>query len=155
MITNRISQEQFQTIVLPITKKDLPHLDKKFWSFDWKKEAKFANRIVYKLATLENPNVIQGLISLSDLGDHVFVNLIESAVFNRGKDRLYEGVAGNLFAFACQQSIEKGYDGFVVMEAKTKLIAYYRDAFGAQRMGNSLRMFLDERVAEKLINYFL
>ncbi|WP_288427589.1 hypothetical protein [uncultured Spirosoma sp.] len=127
MITNRISQEQFQTIFLEVTKKDLPSLPKKLWAFDWRKEIKLTDRVVYKLTTQENPTVIQGLISWSDLGDHIFVNLVESAPFNRGAERLYQGVAGNLFAIACQESFTRGYDGFVVFESKTKLLNHYRD----------------------------
>ncbi|GAB3701916.1 hypothetical protein GCM10027592_30710 [Spirosoma flavus] len=155
MITNRISQEQFQTIYFETTKKDLPRLNKKFWSFDWKQEIKLTDRIVYKLTTQENPDVIQGLISWSDLGDHIFINVVESALFNRGKERLYQGVAGNLFAIACQESFKKGYDGFIVFESKTKLIGHYRDLLGAQRLGNSIRMFIDTQAANQLIKLYL
>lgn len=155
LITNRISQEQFQTIHLEITKKDLPRLDKKFWSFDWRKEAKSSNRIVYKLTTHENPDVIQGLISWSDFGDHLFINLVELASFNRGNDRLYQGVSGNLFAIACQESFAKGYDGFIVFESKTKLVSHYQALLGAQRLGSSIRMFVDTQAAHHLIKLYL
>ncbi|QMW03733.1 hypothetical protein [Spirosoma foliorum] len=155
MITNRISQEQFQTIFLEIEKKDLPRLNKKFWSFDWKKEIKLVNRVVYKLTTQENPDVIQGLISWSDFGDHIFINVVESAPFNRGVERLYQGVAGNLFAIACQESFARGYDGFIVFESKTKLINHYQDLLGAQRLGSSIRMFVDTQAASHLIKLYL
>ena len=155
LIANRISQEQFQTVFLEITKKDLPHLTKKLWSFDWRKEIKLANRVVSKLTTQENPDVIQGLISWSDLGDHIFINVVESAPFNRGKERLYQGVSGNLFAFACQESFARGYDGFLVFESKTKLINHYRDLLGAQRLGSSIRMFVDTQAANQLIKLYL
>lgn len=155
LIINRISQEQFQTTFLEVTKKDLPSLSKKFWSFDWKREIKLTDRVVYKLTTQENPTVIQGLISWSDLGDHIFVNLIESAPFNRGEERLYQGVAGNLFAIACQESFARGYDGFIVFESKTKLINHYSDLLGAQRLGGSIRMFVDSQAATHLIKFYL
>ncbi|QJD80217.1 hypothetical protein [Spirosoma rhododendri] len=155
MITNRISKEQFQTTFFRITKDDLPLLQKKFWLFDWKKEIKTAERVVYKLTTRENPAVIQGLISCSDFGDHMFVNLVESASFNRGENRLYQGVAGNLFAIICQESFDKGYDGFIVFESKTKLVSHYRDLLGAQRLGNSVRMFVDTKAASQLIKNYL
>lgn len=155
LITNRISQEQFQTVFLEITKKDLPGLHKKFWSFDWKREIKLADRVVYKLTTQENPDVIQGLISWSDLGDHIFINVVESAPFNRSKERLYQGVAGNLFAIACQESFVRGYEGFIVFESKTKLINHYRELLGAQRLGNSIRMFVDTQAANDLIKLYL
>lgn len=155
MIINRISQEQFQTSCFELTGKDVGRLTKKLWLFNWKKEINSTDRTVYKLTTKENPDVIQGLISWSDLGDHLFVNLVESAIFNRGKERLYQGVAGNLFAVVCQKSFSKGYDGFVVFESKTALISYYRDLLGAQRIGSSARMFIDTPTAAQLINVYL
>jgi hypothetical protein len=42
---------------------------------------------------------IYRIISITDKGDHIFMDLIESAKFNKGKKRLYKGVAGNLVAF--------------------------------------------------------
>lgn len=127
LITNRISQEQFQTTFFEITDTDFAHLDEKGWAFDWKKETEQDNRIVHKLTTQENPTVIQGLISWSDFGDHIFVNVVESAPFNRGKERLYLGVSGNLFAAACQESFARGYDGFIVFESKTILVRHYQE----------------------------
>jgi hypothetical protein len=59
------------------------------------------------LTTLNNQKIIQGLISITDKGDHIFMDLIESAKFNKGKGKLYKGVAGNLVAFACKTSFEK------------------------------------------------
>ena len=155
LITNRISKEQFQTLFLSVTKKDISRLERKNWSFDWIKEAKLDDRIIFKLTTQENPDVIQGLISLSDFGDNIFVNLVEAAPFNRGKDRLYQGVAGNLFAIACQESFVRGYDGFVVFESKTKLINHYQELLGAQRLGSSIRMFVDMSAAQRLIKLYL
>jgi hypothetical protein len=48
---------------------------------------KFSDRETYKLVIRNNPKIIQGLISLSDLGDHIYMHLIESAKFNRGKTK--------------------------------------------------------------------
>ena len=46
---------------------------------------------------------------------------IESAQFNKGKQKLYKGVAGNLVAFGCKISFEKGYDGVVSFIAKSRM----------------------------------
>jgi hypothetical protein len=62
------------------------------------------------MTTVENKNIIQGLISLSVNEEFVFVNLVENAKFNRGKKKIYVGVGGNLFAFACLKSKEFGFD---------------------------------------------
>jgi hypothetical protein len=40
--------------------------------------------------------VIQGLISLEFKFDHVYLQLVESAPFNKGKSKVYAGVPGTL-----------------------------------------------------------
>ena len=120
-IENAISGDSFKTEVLELTLADVKKLKKADWLFEWKAEAKSKDRMVYKLVILENPNIIQGLISLQDRGDHIFMPLIESSKFNRGDKKIYLGVPGNLVAFACKISFEKGYGGYVSFESKSKL----------------------------------
>ncbi len=47
------------------------------------------------------------------------MHLIESSKFNRGKEKVFLGVSGNLVAFAFKVSVEKGYEGFLAFDAKT------------------------------------
>ncbi|MER0441804.1 hypothetical protein [Emticicia sp. W12TSBA100-4] len=81
------------------------------------------------------------------------MNLIESASFNRGKNKLYLGVAGNLFAFACKYSFDVGYDGFVSLTAKTSLVKHYQENLKAKILSGS-RMYLDSSAANFLINKY-
>ncbi|GGA82137.1 hypothetical protein [Puia dinghuensis] len=153
-ITNTISGDSFPTEVLPVTKADLKSVTKKAgWKFDWKSEAKLTDRATYKLTIEGNPNIIQGLISISDYGDHFFMHLIESAPFNFGKPKLYEGVPGNLVAFACKESLEKGYEGFLSFFSKTRLIAHYEKTLQAVHVGGH-RMVIYADAAAKLINRY-
>lgn len=88
-IVNTISGDSFQTEVLPITKEDLKGITKKArWKFNWKAEAKFDDRQVYKLTIEGNRNIVQGLLSLTEMHDHIFLWLIENAPFNFGKPKL-------------------------------------------------------------------
>ena len=112
-----------------------------------------ADRKVYKLTIEGNPTIIQGLLSISDYDDHIFMHLIESAPFNFGKPKLYEGVPGNLVAFACKESVEKGYEGFVAFVSKTKLMRHYEDTIGAHFIGGQ-RMAIGREAAAKLINQY-
>jgi len=82
------------------------------------------------------------------------MDLIESAKFNKSKNKLYRGVAGNLVAFGCKMAFEKKYDGVVSFIAKTQLIEHYEQTLGAKLFGGN-RMFIDTK--ESLIlttNYF-
>ena len=92
------------------------------WKFNWKSELSNNSREVYKLTIVNNPDIIQGLISFTLKSDHIYMDLIESAPFNLGRNKIYEGVAGNLVAFACKVSFQRGFDGFLSFTAKTKLI---------------------------------
>lgn len=153
-ITNTISGDSFSTEILPVTKQDLKGITKLAgWKFDWKSEAKLENRQVYKLTIEGNQNIVQGLLSMSDADTHIFLWLIESAPFNFGKPKLYEGVPGNLVAFACKASLEKGYEGFVAFTSKTKLIQHYEEVLGAAHVGGH-RMVIYEKSAMKLINQY-
>lgn len=153
-IQNIISGDSFQTEVSLLTKSDLRLITKKNgWSFSWKKE--FDNNIkeVYKLTIIHNLNVIQGLLSLTIESDHVFMNLVESAPFNIGKNKIYEGVAGNLVAYACRVSFQKGFEGFVAFDAKTKLIQHYEKTLGAYKFGGQ-RMIIPTHAAQILTNRY-
>jgi hypothetical protein len=153
-IVNTISGDSFFTEVLPVTAEDLKKITKKAgWKFNWRAEAKLDDRTVYKLTIEGNRNIVQGLISLSDRQDHIFLYLIESAPFNFGKPKLYEGVPGNLVAFACKESKDKGYDGFVSFFSKTRLIEHYEKTLGAIHVGGH-RMVIYAFAAEKLINQY-
>lgn len=151
-IVNVLSGDVLQTEFHSVTKKEIK---KKDWLFDWGYELAQVGNEVYKMTIVENQNIIQGLISF--YYDHnekyIFVNLVENAKFNRGKGKIYVGVGGNLFAFACKRSREIGYGGFIAFNAKTALMEYYASALGAQRaLGN--RMFNDEVKAKILIEQY-
>ncbi len=151
-IENAISGEVFDTLITQIY--ESKKIKKSEWAFNWQKEIKDKTKSVYCLTTKNNQHIIQGLISITNKGDHIFMDLIESAKFNKGKNKLYKGVAGNLIAFACKTSFEQGYDGVVSFIAKTQLIGHYAQTLGAKFFGGN-RMFIDTREAHILtIKYF-
>ena len=153
-IKNRISGDSFQTEVANLTKQDLKNVTKKAgWRFNWRTELNDNTNEVYKLTIVNNPAVVQGLISLRIESDHVFMNLLESAPFNMGKNKLYEGIPGNLVAYACRVSFRHGHEGFVSFTAKTKLIGHYEKTLGAYRFGGH-KMIISTEAAQKLVDYY-
>ncbi len=153
-IENAITGDSFKTIVLELTLKEVSNIKPLDWVFNWKTEIKDKTRSIYKLVIIDNPGIIQGLISLEDRGDHIFMHLIESNKFNKGQRKVYFGVPGNLVAFACKLSVEKGYEGFVSFESKTKLIEHYQISLGAHVLFNNM-MAIDNKAAKKLLmKYF-
>jgi hypothetical protein len=149
-IVNRISGDSFDTDVVELQIAELKNL-KKGWKFDWNKE--FSTGKVYKLVIRHYPDVIQGLVSLIDKGDHIFMNLIETAPHNFGRNKIYEGVAGNLAAFCCKLAFDKGYAGYLAFDSKTQLIDHYKRTLNAQWIGNN-RMVINSIAALILINKY-
>ncbi len=153
-IRNTISGDSFQTEISTLKKSDLKTVTKKGgWNFIWRKEFNHLMKEVYKLTIINNPGIIQGLLSITIESDHVFMNLLESAPFNIGKSKLYEGVAGNLVAYACKVSFQKGYEGFVAFTAKTNLIKHYEKMLGAFHFKNG-RMIIPTESARKLVEMY-
>ncbi len=151
---NTISGDSFQTEVSLIEKSDLKEITKKNgWNFNWSIDFKNIEKEVYKLTIVNNPKIIQGLLSLTIENDHIFLNLLESSPFNIGKGKLYEGVPGNLVAFACKISFQKGYEGFVAFDAKTKLITHYEYTLGAHHFNNQ-RMILETKASKILVQKY-
>ncbi len=127
-IENVKSGDGFQTEISLLGSGELQHIKKKNgWSFDWNSEYKHPERDIYKLTIVNNPNIIQGLVCLEVKEDHVYMHLIESAPFNVGAQKVYLGVPGNLVAFACKLSFQRGCDGYLSFTAKTNLIEHHVD----------------------------
>lgn len=152
-IENSLTGEVFDTEITRLSKIDLKTIKKSDWVFDWNLEFRTPKNEVYKLTTANNPTIIQGLLSIEDKDDHIFMHLIESAKFNKGKDKVYLGVPGNLVAFACKASLDKGYDGYVAFDSKTVLIEHYKHTLGATHLIRQ-RMFVDPIAAQRLISRY-
>ena len=153
-IENVVTGDRFATDISIVTLADLKIITQKNnWQFDWKFEYKQREREVYKLTIVNNQQVLQGLISVEIKEDHVYMHLVESAPFNKGKTKMYSGVPGNLVAFACKLSFQRGYEGNVSFFSKTKLVQHYIDSLGAIQVGGRI-MIIDTIAALKLINKY-
>jgi hypothetical protein len=153
-IENTVTGGSFQTEVSLFTIEDSKLCVKKNgWNFDWKIELKEPARDVFKLTIANSVSVIQGLISLEVKEDHVYVHLIENAPFNKGKTKVYAGVVGNLVAYACKLSFQRGNEGNVSFIAKSQLIKHYIESLGAFHFGGRL-MVIERDAALKLINKY-
>lgn len=153
-IENAITGDSFQTEISVLQNSDLKHLTKKNgWLFNWKEEFKNPIRDIFKLTIVGNSTIIQGLISLEVKSDHVYMHLVESAPFNKGKTKVYVGVAGNLVAYACKLSFQRGHDGNVSFLSKSQLVGHYEKTLGAFHFGGRI-MIIETKSALKLINRY-
>jgi hypothetical protein len=139
-IRNTISGDSFRTEVLRLTKNDLKQITKKNgWNFNWKTELENNIKEVYKLTIVGNTNIVQGLVSLTKNSDHIYMDLLENAPFNLGRNKLYEGV--------------NGFEGYVSFTAKTQLIEHYQKSLNAINFGGQF-MIINTLSANTLIDKY-
>lgn len=81
------------------------------------------------------------------------MHLIENAKFNKGKNKIYAGVPGNLVAFACQMAFDRGFDGFLAFDAKTSLIKHYQETLYVTHFKGT-KIFIETPAALRLINQY-
>lgn len=151
------SGEQIEALITKASKKELP-LKRDGWQFTWKKLGTTEGADFYKLTTVEEPDVIEGMLMLTLINEEMlYLNNIEVAPHNYGKDGRYDNVAGGLLAFGCYKSFEQGknyYIGYLSFESKTKLIELYQNKYGATfAMGQ--KMFFDPEAGKQLMKKFL
>ena len=119
------------------------------WKFDWSN----TKGEVYQL-TLTGNRLIQGLVSLVDKGGYIYVELVESAPKNVGKNKIFDGVGAHLFAIAAEKSFCAGYEGYVALKPKTALVEHYKSKLGAVMMPNG-DMHLDELASAILVKKYI
>ncbi len=153
-IENVVTGDSFPTDVLLVSRQEIKTITKtNGWVFNWLIEFKEPARDVYKLTITNNPTIIQGLISLEVKESHVYMHLIESAPFSKGKTKVYSGVPGNLVAFACKLSFQRGHEGNISFTSKSQLISHYEKTLGAVHFGGRL-MIIESTAALKLIDKY-
>ncbi len=158
-ITNSVEESKtgnsLETRILPLPVHELKAVTKKSgWKFNWRIEASNRDKIVYKLITSSDPSSIQGLLSISIEEGFIFMNLLESAPYNIGRNKKYLGVPANLVAFVCKMSFEYGFDGEVAFDSKTALINHYQQTLGAVLLFPPKRMAILSSQAKKLVNSY-
>lgn len=153
-IENVVTGESFATEVSMLSKNELFLIaEKNEWMFNWIDEYKQPEKDVYKLTTVGNSSVIQGLICIEVKIDHVYIHLLENASFNKGENKMYAGIAGNLVAFACKVSFQRGHMGNISFLSKSKLIDHYEKTLGAIHFGGRV-MIIETKAALKLIDKY-
>ena len=65
-IENTLTGEVFDTEIDRLVSADAKQIKKSDWQFDWLQELKDKTKEIYKLTTINNPTIIQGLVSIED-----------------------------------------------------------------------------------------
>lgn len=141
LILEMISGKLINGLIREGLKSELPSI-RQNWDFNFSKKAQEKGKSVFILVKEESPALVEGCMIFSvhkDLGP--FLDLLEVAPHNKGKNGKHKRVSGCLIAYACGLSFERGENedkGILTFKAMGKdqessivLEKYYRENYGA------------------------
>ena len=151
--TGEIINTKYKRVEIITSNKALT-MKKEGWNFDW--SLPFKNGYEVYALIVENSYEVEGLVAIKNDPENtaVHIDIVESAPKNRGKNRVYLGVGGHLFAIAIQKSYNYGNEGYVYFKAKTDLIEHYVESFGARQITKDRIMVIEEDAAMRLIKIY-
>ena len=123
--------------ILSVADRDYSRITKKRFWFDWKKEK---DQDVYKLQ-IQGTEEILGLMSIVDIKkeSRIEIRLLAVSAENRGTDKIYEHIIGNLITFASKYSLRLyGELACVSLIPKTEIVQHYINKYGMYEAGISL-----------------
>lgn len=150
-ITHIATSARKEVIIEKVTVDDYKVITKGKFFFNWKLEKAFE---VYKLVLIEK-NEIVGLMSLCDIiaESRFEIKLLAVSRENSGREKKYEGITGNLIAFACREALKfYGDHGVVSLLPKTRLKLHYMKKYGMLEAGPQL--FLDSPLIQELLKKY-
>lgn len=150
-MTHASSSQKKEVEVVPVEEKDYQSITRVNYHFDWKSEK---GNEVYKLKFPDDDEIL-GLMSVRVFMSEkrIEIVLLATSVKNTGKRKEYDGIAGNLIAFACRESV-KLFDEYacVSLYPKTELKDYYIKNYGFENAGRQI--FLEHRALFELLNKY-
>jgi hypothetical protein len=125
-------------VVRAVEEKDFKLLTKRRYSFRWKALKGVAE--IYKLQIEEEEDIL-GVMGLVDVPEEkrIEIKLLANAKENKGRNKVYDRVAGCLITFACDRAAEK-YEGdaCVSLVPKTNLVKHYMHKYHMAHKGRQL-----------------
>lgn len=152
-ITRKVSGELIAVVIGELTATDIAKIRRsKEFVFDWELEQATE---LYKLYLKDDESQILGLLSLKDYPEElrIHINLIEVIKSQVGKTKTLDHIAGCLIAYACALAFSRGYEGFVSLQPKTRLIDLYQDKYGFRQYGRLLAV--EYEISKQLIDKYI
>lgn len=133
--------EKVEAEIRELAASDFRTINKKRYFFNWhvlKGECE-----LMKLVLSANDDIV-GLLALVDYPEEqrLDIRLLTVSAENKGKQKQYDGIAGNLIAYVCRLAMKKyGYSACVSLIPKTLLREHYKQLYGFKDAG--VRVYLD------------
>gem|GEM_PF-218724 len=135
--------EIFPIEILPLESADYNLLNKERYFFNWKEEKE---QSVCKLI-IKNTKHILGLISFEVIPEElrVHIRLLTVSAENKGKNKKYDKIAGNLIAYVAKIAVKEfGEFACVSLKPKTAIYQHYIDKYKMYIAGQSLCLEVPE-----------
>ena len=136
-----LTGDKLEAEIVSMSKIELRKFEKhEHFIFDWSTESV---NDVFKVKLKEGDEVL-GMVSVIDIPGELrmHINLIEASKKYRGKNKPIQNIVGCLIAYVCKMSFKNGYEGFVSLTPKTKLVNYYKN-YGFRPVGNQMAVFYE------------
>ena len=119
-ITELSSKKHFPIEILPIESSDFKILTKSRYFFNWKEEKEFE---IHKLKIKDHQEIL-GLVSFERYSEEwrIHIRLLTVSIENRGIQKKYDRIAGNLIAFVAKIAVlDFGHLACVSLKPKSSL----------------------------------
>jgi len=141
----------FEVEIVPVEEAEFVDLNEKRYFFDWKAEQKYE---VFKLRKVVSTDIL-GLISLESIPNEwrVHIRLLTVSIENKGKDKKYEGIAGNLIAHAAVIAVRDYAElACVSLRPKNHIAQHYINKYNMRKTGVTLSIEVPE-ILDLIKNY--
>ena len=136
-ITHVAASKKKNVIVTLVKESDYQFITDAEYHFDWELERE---NDVYKLKFPDDDEIL-GLIAIKVISEEsrIEIILLAASVKNTGNNKEHDGIAGNLIAFTCRESIKLfGEHACVSLHPKTDLRSYYMKRYGFENGGRQI-----------------
>lgn len=143
IVVETSTNKKYKIAIHLVEDRDYQKITKARYFFNWKQEKDFE---VYKLNILGS-NEILGLISLQRIPQEwrVHIRLLSVSFENKGKNRNFKNIAGNLIAFAAKIAIlEYAELACVSLRPKTEIAQHYINIYNMTATGLTLSVEMPE-----------
>lgn len=135
--------DEYEISIVPVESRDFRKITKKRYFFNWKEEKR---QEIYKLFRTDNLDIV-GLVSFEriPLEWRIHIRLLSVSVENKGKEKQFEKIVGNLIAFVGREALKDyGEMCCVSLIPKSKIAPHYMEKYGMRRTGMTLSVELPE-----------
>ena len=151
IVIDNSTGESHQVEIVPVEYGDYQSLTKRRYFFHWIEEK---DQEVYKLKILGTSDIL-GLVSFERIPEEwrIHIRLLTVSKENKGHDKIYENIAGNLITFVSRIAIREYAElACVSLKPKEVIAQHYIEKFGMNITGSVLSIELLEIM--KLINTY-